>query len=141
LKSRFHPWHQSPKTTCLTPTTKSSTSCSLVVSIGYSLVVSIDSTKKIGWGSTLLIIGVSFSFIFGVLKTSKAWVILKIKVTSTPTMIYGIINGIGFGVKHSSKASTWMLTTTTCISIGFVGKGKAQNTMASYAPLLMGSCS
>ncbi len=104
-------------------------------------MVSIDSTKKIGWSSTFLIIGVFFSFIFGFLKTSKAWVKLKIKVTSTPTIIYGITNSIGFGVKHSSKASTWVLTTTTCISIGYVGKGKTQNTMASYAPLFMGSCS
>jgi len=31
-------------------------------------------------------------------KTSEAWVILLIKVTSMPIPIFGIINGIGFEV-------------------------------------------
>jgi len=31
-----------------------------------------------------------------------------------------------------------MLKTTTCISIGSMGKGKVQETMVSFAPPLMG---
>ncbi len=81
----------------------------------------------------------SFSIIFGVLKISKAWAIRSIKVTSSPIPISGIINGMGFGVTCYSNASTWVLTTTTDTSIGFVAKGKVQETMASFAPLLMGS--
>jgi hypothetical protein len=41
---------------------------------------------------------VGFNIVFGVLKTSKAWIILSIKVTFTPTPISSIINGMGFGV-------------------------------------------
>ncbi len=46
---------------------------------------------------------------------------------------------MGFGVTCYSNASTWVLTTTIDTSIGFVAKGKVQETMASFAPLLMGS--
>jgi len=55
-----------------------------------------------------------------------------------PTPIFGIINGIGFEAIGFSKAFTWIIITTISISIGFVGKGKAQETMARFVPPLMG---
>jgi len=51
-------------------------------------------------------LGVSFSVVSRVLKTSKAWVTLSIKVTHVPTPISSITNGIGFRVTGFSKAST-----------------------------------
>ncbi len=45
---------------------------------------------------------------------------------------------MGFGITSSSKASTWMLTTTTNTSTDFVGKGKVQKTMANYVFPVMG---
>jgi hypothetical protein len=57
-----------------------------------------------------------------------------------PIPIYGIGNGMGFGVTGFSKASIWMLTITMGVSISFMGKGKVQETMVNFAPL-MGSCS
>ncbi len=90
MKSRFCPRNQSTRTTCLTPTTKSSTS----------------SAKKTSWDSDISVTSVSFSIISIVLKTSEAWVILLIKVTFMPILIFGITNGIDLGVVGSSKAST-----------------------------------
>jgi hypothetical protein len=49
---------------------------------------------------------------------------MSIKVTSAPTPIYGIVNGTSLGVTSSSNSSTWILTTTTCISTDYVGKKK-----------------
>jgi len=85
------------------PVDKSSTCCSHVVSMGHSHVVSIGSTKGIGWDFSLLVTSVSFSTISRVLKSSKAWVILSIKVTSMPTPIFCITNGIGFGARGFPK--------------------------------------
>jgi hypothetical protein len=48
---------------------------------------------------------------------------VAIKVTFTPTSIFGIINGIGLGVTGSFNPSTKVLTTTT---------------MASFAPTQIG---
>jgi len=45
---------------------------------------------------------VSFSTVFGVLKTLEACVTMLIKITSTPTPIFGITNGMDFGVIGSS---------------------------------------
>jgi hypothetical protein len=44
-------------------------------------------------------------------------------------------------VISSSKASTWMLTTTINTSIDYVCKGKVQKTMANSVLPLMGSSS
>ncbi len=55
-----------------------------------------------------------------------------------PTPIFGKINGIGFRMTSSSKAFTWVLKTITNTSMGFMDKGKVQETMASSAPPLMG---
>jgi hypothetical protein len=47
---------------------------------------------------------------------------------------------MGFGVTGSSKASTWVSTTTINISIDYVCRGKVQKTMANSTPP-MGSSS
>ncbi len=73
---------------------------------------------------------------FRVLKILEACVIVLIKVTSLPTLISSIVNGIGLGVIGFSNSPTWVLTTTTCISINF-GKSKVQETLASSAPPLI----
>jgi len=47
---------------------------------------------------------------------------MSIIVTTTPTLICGIANGVNLRVIVSSGSFIWMLTTTTCISICLVGK-------------------
>jgi hypothetical protein len=69
LKTRFHPQDQSPITIYSTLVTKSSTSFSLVVSIGSAKGIS----SNLGLSTTC----VSFTTVFGVLKTSKACVIVQ----------------------------------------------------------------
>jgi len=81
---------------------------------------------------------VSFSTIYGVLKTSKACVIMLINVTFAPTPIFGIANGTSLGVTSSSNSSIEVLTNTIDISINFVGKEKIQETMVNFVPLLIG---
>jgi hypothetical protein len=65
LKTRFRPQNQSSKITYLTHVIKSSIGCSPMVSIGSAKKTCVDH----GVSTTC----VSFSTIFGVLKTSKAW--------------------------------------------------------------------
>ncbi len=65
-----------------------------------------SSAKETNRDFGLSAIGVSFSIVFGVLKTSKARVILSIKVTSVPIPIFSITNGISFGVTSSSNVFT-----------------------------------
>ncbi len=69
-------------------------------------------------------------------KTSKACVIVSIKVTFAPTPIFGIANGTSLGVIGSSNSSTWLLT-TTCTSTDFVGKSKVQKTVVGSTPFLI----
>jgi hypothetical protein len=65
-------------------------------------------------------------------------VIMLIKVTSTPTPIFGITNGTSLGVTSSSNYSIWILRIIIDSSIYFVGKDKVQETMVNSTPLLIG---
>ncbi len=56
---------------------------------------------------------------------------MSIKVTFTPTPIFGITNGIGY-----SNPFTLVLTTIIGISIDSMGKYKVQETMANSTPLI-----
>ncbi len=73
----------------------------------------------------------SFSIVFGVLKTLEACVIVLIKVTFIPTPIFGIINGTCLGITCYSNSFTYVLTTIIGISIDFMGKYRVQEIMAS----------
>ncbi len=65
--------------------------------------------------------------------------IMSIKVTSTPTLICGIANGISLRVTCSFDYSTRVLTSITCISIGSVGKDATQEIVIGFSPLLINS--
>ncbi len=102
-------------------------------------MVSIGSTKGTSCDLGPLAIGVFFNTVSRLLKTSKAWVILLIKVTYVAIPISNMINGMGFRMTSSSNASTCCSSsnvTTASISIGSMGKGKVQEIMASLALLL-----
>ncbi len=64
--------------------------------------------------------------------------IVSIKVTFAPTPISGIINGTCLEVTCYSNPSTWILTTITSTFTNFMGKDKVQETMARFAPPMIG---
>ncbi len=59
---------------------------------------------------------------------------MSIKITSAPTPISSIINGMGLGVIGFSNPFTWVLIVIIGISTYSMGKDKIQKIMASFTP-------
>jgi hypothetical protein len=108
LKTKFRPWNQSPRTTYCTHVAKPSKS--------FSPIVLTSSTKGIYLDLGHSTTSVSFNTISKVLKTSKACVIVLIKMTFTLITIFGIINGIGLGIIDSSNSFTYTYDLATTLT-------------------------